>query len=140
MPQKIKTNQLDLSAEKSAVSTAQSTTSTAFTNLATAQSVTITIGSSGKALVHISSGVGNNTAGQYGVMCYEMSGANTSAASDNNGVYWRSTVGVGGGENSLSKTFLLTGLNAGSTTFTLKFRVTGGTGNFERREISAIAL
>ena len=47
---------------------------------------------------------------------------------------------TGAPDDQASYTDLLTGLSAGSTTFTLKYRVTAGTGTFTNRTIAVIPL
>lgn len=126
--------------QRSVVNTIQTTTSTSFVSLATVQSVTVTIGPSGNCLIGISAGVGSNPSGAYVLISYSASGANTITATDDIGAYWRTTYTTTGGENSLARTSLLTGLTPGSTTFTMRFRTTGNTGNFERREIWVLPL
>lgn len=138
---KVTPNELNLAPAKSYVTTNETTTSTSFVSLTTVQSVTVTIGANGICMVGISAGMGASVAAAYLLIAYEASGANTITASDTTGVYWRATLNTAGaGENTTGKTFMLTGLTPGSTTFTLKFRTTAGTGAFERREIWALPL
>lgn len=100
------------------------------------QSVTVTVPPSGKVKLGISAGIGNSSSGVYSGVAYSSSGANTISASDDTGLFHRSNVGIGGAEVTVSMVFMITGLTPGSTTFTMKFRSsTGGTANFERREI-----
>lgn len=137
---KLNVNQLIQQAQRSYVTTLQSTSSTTFTSLTTPQSVTVTVGNSGIVLVSVSTNVGNTVVGNYSLAAYQASGANTVTATDDTGVYLRNNSAVAGGENTIGKVFMLTGLTPGSTVFTLLFKVNSGTGNFERREIWALAL
>jgi hypothetical protein len=72
-------------------------------------------------------------------MAFAISGATTQAASDA-----RSLVVKSGGNQSIlmqgSATYFVTGLTAGSTTFTAKYRVSAGTGTFAERTIVVIPL
>ena len=72
-------------------------------------------------------------------MGFAISGATTRAASDTQAFSVR-----GRQPGSLaaqgSATFYVTGLTAGSTTFTAKYDVTGGTGTFVNRTIIVVPL
>lgn len=112
------------------VDTEQSTTSTSFTDLATVQAVTVTVPSSGKVAVHLRCAV-RNTGANYGLMGVALSGATTQAANDNLAMFTNIAV-----DNAFGTTLYMSGLTPGSTTFTAKFRVSGGTGNFGRRQVA----
>ncbi len=127
-------NELDLDGANSFVSTDQTTSSTTYTDLATVQSVTVDIGVNGQALVLWSGGLYNVAGQKY--IGVALSGANTAAASDSEGI--RNDVSAFQGIQSRAKLF--TGLNAGSTTFTLKFRTASGTANFFSRNLTVIPL
>ena len=117
-----------------AVETNQSTTSTSFTDLATAgPAVTLTTGT--KALVLIKATTYHGTANNSTYVSFTVSGASTVAAVDSKGFSVSSTnaFGVGAG-------FLITGLTAGSNTFTMKYRGDAGTSNFLQRHISVIDM
>lgn len=120
------------------VSTNQTTTSTSYTDLATVgPAVTVTTGT--KALVLFSSGGYNATTGAVLSASVAVSGATTLAASDD----WAlSRKQVSGGTDTLTfgQSVLLTGLTAGSNTFTMKYSVSGGTGNFNLRRINVIDM
>lgn len=125
------------------VATLQSTTSSTFADLATAgPSVTVTIGSNGLALVIISADLANSVGGDYAVMGFVVSGANTIAATFNNSLFFQQPGGISAsGEMGASYSILLTGLTTGSTTFKAQYEiVTGGTGSFRNRVISVIPL
>jgi len=116
------------------ISTAESTTSTSFTDLATpGPAVTVTTGTS--ALVVVSSCIYNTSS--YALASYQVSGATTLAASDEGGVQVANTPAT---YQTASEFFRVTGLTAGSNTFTVKYRVVGGTGNFQRRHLVVIPL
>lgn len=93
------------------------TSSTTFVNFAGTPSITKTVNAGGVVLALFSAQlVGENV-----VVSVAASGANTAASNDEDAIY-SSTV------NSLSSGFrLFTGLTAGSTTFTLQGKSTGGT-------------
>lgn len=133
-------NKLSTGAQTAVVATSQTTTSPTFTDLGTVgPAVTVTIGANGLALVILSGKVSNGTAGDYGVMGFVVSGANTIAASFTNSL----AIQGGSTSNELASSYsiLLTGLSTGSTTFTCKYEIiTGGTGTFRDRNITVIPL
>jgi hypothetical protein len=121
------------------VATSQTTTSTSYADLATTtDAVTITVGSSGAALVNIYSYMGNNTSPQICQVGFAISGATTRAASDEYSILAQNQ--VSGWNDRRSGLFLLTGLTPGSTTFKMKYKVSGGTGTYSDRRISVIPL
>ena len=70
-------------------------------------------------------------------MGYAASGDNTIAASTADSLLIQ-VPGSGGTTLRASRVILLTGLSAGSTTFTLKYIAIGGTASFRDRTIAAI--
>lgn len=122
------------------VNTSETTTSTTYTDLATVtDSVTVTIGSSGIALVLFSAAMyDSTTAGQY--MSFAMSGANTQAASDAYGIFVRPySTAFASQMGQFGNQFLLTGLLPGATTFKAKYRsFSAGTATFLNRNIAVI--
>lgn len=123
------------------VLTAQTTTSTAYTDLATAgPSVTLTTGT--EVLVTISAilgqGVDSGATFSAGVA---VSGASTIAASDSYSLFLNGDDFTSASGNvSLSATFKLTGLTAGSNTFTMKYKCSSGTARFENRHLTVFAI
>ena len=118
------------------VPTGESTTSTSYVDLATTtDQVTVTISSSGMALVIL---YANISCSSYGaLMGYTISGATTRAVDDSRALNFET--GSGTMYQSFGATFLETGLAAGSTTFKCKFRTTNaGTGTFTYRRIAVI--
>jgi hypothetical protein len=110
----------------------ESTSSTSYTDLATAQSVTLTTGT--KVLVQWSNTSYNTSTTNYTYASMAISGATTLAASDDWAV-------IKFGDKPSSSTFQrIFTVNAGSNTFTLKFRVTGGSGPWYTRSLSVIDL
>lgn len=109
------------------------TTSTSFTaslsgSPGTNPSVTVTTGTT--ALVVVTCELWNNTAGNGSIASVAISGATTVAAADALGVTNAITTAVGS-----SRSYVATGLTAGSNTFTMQYRVGGSTGNFRHRSL-----
>lgn len=128
-------SKLDLDPAGTTVATLETTTSTTYTDLATAgPASTITVGANGIVLLFLSCEL--FTSGTFvALMSVTLSGANSLAAAD--------TLCIRNGSGTdmeLSYATLLTGLNAGSTTFTAKYRVSGGTGNWARRKVIPVPL
>jgi len=127
-----------LGAAAAYVATGEDTASTTFADLTTTtDQVTVTIGPSGKALVAIYASQSNSTTAytQTGV---DVSGATTIAADDTRTlVFYSPAAGV---QTKTGVTHLFTGLNAGSTTFKMKYKVNGGTGTWTYRRIVVIPL
>lgn len=119
------------------VSTSQTSTSATFGDLTTAgPAVTVTTGTS--VLVAITATVSNNTSQNISLVGVAVSGATTTAASDANALYVSSS--VAGATYQMTVLIPLT-VTAGSNTFTLKYRVGGGTtGTFANRRITLIQL
>jgi hypothetical protein len=119
------------------VATEQSTSSSTYVDLSTVQSVTITTGT--KALVNISALIRSNNANNRGVVSFAISGATTRAVSNENSIYYyfdNSDISI-----RMTAVTLVTGLTAGSNTFTMKFQSNGNfTSNFKDREISVIDM
>ncbi len=118
--------------------TSDTTTSTSYGDLAgsSGPSVTVTLGN--RAFVAITARINNSTATQPGVVGYDISGATTFSADDSRAL-WHETNGTGEFNRS-TYIGLHTGLTGGSNTFTMKYRVGGGTGSFQFREICVIPL
>jgi hypothetical protein len=122
------------------VSTTENTTSASYTGLTTASSVTVTTGT--KALVSISA-VFDNAAGVnvQGYMSFAVSGATTVASTDTRAVGMNFLANPGNFKFRTGGTFVITGLTAGSNTFTTQFKKMGGdTPYFGQRSISVIDL
>lgn len=119
----------------STVSTSQTTTSTSYVDLATTgPAVTVITGT--EVLVTLSALVYNSGANNT-YMSFAVSGATTLAAADARCIVHANTSAT---LSCPSRTFKLTGLTAGSNTFTAKYRVTGGTGSYENRDIVVTPL
>lgn len=124
--------------KQATVATSESTSSGSYTDLATTtDSVTVTIGDSGLAVVLLGATL-SNSAVQASFMGFAASGANTIAASDAQAISF-----VSAGSNyagSYGTWFILTGLTPGSTTFKAKYRsgTASGTATFSNRRIAAL--
>lgn len=123
-------------AQGNTVTTSETTASTTYTNLTTTgPTVTLTTGTHALVIVGSYSG---NTVNNENYMSYAVSGATTIAASD--GVAYSYSTGGSGGAMQASMISVQSALTAGSNTFTAKYRVTGGTGDFINRNILVIPL
>jgi hypothetical protein len=125
---------------RNVVATSESTTSTSFVGLTTALAVTVTTGT--KALVSIGSRMSNGAAANTGAfMGVAVSGATTIAASDQYSAgyyYFGSSINF---QPMPYATFLITGLTAGSNTFTTQYRsLSGDSIAFTNRIISVVDL
>jgi len=129
-----------LNTANSTVTTSQSTTSSSYTDLSTSQSVTLTTGT--KVMVIVSSYMIQNTLGYGAAVSYAISGATTTAVSDQWAVYFEETPRVGNGV-SMSYVSYQT-VTAGSNTFTLKFKSIYSAGSqtatFANRQITVVDL
>lgn len=114
------------------VLTGESTSSTSYTDLATVgPTATVTVGASGLILV----GWNTQTASSASAIAsVALSGANTVAANDNFSLFNANSLG-----SAIGRTYVFTGLAAGATTVTVKYRVGSGTQTFSRRSVWAIA-
>lgn len=121
-----------LQPQSAQVSTSETSTSTSYTNLATSgPAVTLTTGT--QALLSISATGSNNTSNASIYMSYAVSGASTVSASDSTALIISSyTGGIG---FSGSAVYLLSGLTAGSNTFTAKYKVSSNTGSWSNRSL-----
>ena len=103
----------------------QTTASTSYVGLTTATAVTITTGTS--ALVVATATIANGDNNAQGRFSYAVSGATTVAASNDYAGQFI-TGGAGGLSGSTCTVFYVhTGLTAGSNTFTMQYKVSGGT-------------
>lgn len=118
------------------VATAQTTTSTAYTDLATVgPSVTLT--STGTiALVFLTFQGDNSTPANGGAASVVVSGATTLAAHDDRAL--GHNVGATG-FGFYAGSFIPITINPGTNTFKMQYRVAGTTGNFARRKLFVIA-
>lgn len=120
----------------------ESTTSATYVDLTTVTATTVTTGT--KALVMIKSRMGNEAAGGgvWAHASFAVSGASTVAAADEMSISSYFTY-AGQWMNEVGAAFVLTGLTAGSNTFTMKFTAQGGYTTpavFYKRSISVVNL
>lgn len=122
------------SAAMDEITASETTSSTSYTDLATAgPEVTLDVPSSGKVLIAI----GCQGAADTGAVCwmgFALSDTNTVAASTDRRVLFNQSVEAQG------NTFALTGLTAGTTTFTAKYATNAGTATFSRRTLVVVPL
>lgn len=134
-------DKLNLGAQQAFVSTSETTSSLSYTDLASVNdTVTVTIGANGLALVALTSSAANTAASSQSYIGFDVSGATTQAATDN---YCLEYITPPSGANFnciYSSIFLLTGLTPGSTTFKMKYKVNANTGTFANRRIAVIPL
>ena len=119
----------------------ETTTSTSYTDLATVgPTVTVTVGTSGKLLVQWSSAIYQYNTGHSGFVGWEMSGANTLTADNAPTLIW-SSPNTGNFTGMPSSQKLLTGLNPGVTTITMKYKCDGdGPWHFWGRALTVFVL
>lgn len=116
------------------VNTFETTSSTSYADLATSgPSITITTGTTAFVTISGISARSVGGAGNTAFVTFEVSGASSIAAIDDNG---SSAASPGNGFGvPFSRTLKITGLTPGSNVFTLKYRVDGATFGFRNRSI-----
>lgn len=120
------------------VAASETTTSTSYADLTTTtDQITVAVGSSGMVLLSFKA-LTTNSGQNYCYIGVDISGANTTAASDSTCI--QAPIGTAGTSKMVSNTLLLTNLTPGFTTFKLKYKVNTGTGTFSNRTITAIPL
>lgn len=125
-----------ITAATASVGSAESTSSTTFTNLATSgPAVTVTVGPSGILLVGLDVRIDDNTIAGWAAMGFELSGGNTSAANDGDAI--EVLANRASSPLHFGATYMRTGLSAASTTITAKYRVRDGAtvGTFDERRL-----
>lgn len=114
----------------------ETTTSTVYTSLVSAgPSVTVTTGTA--ALVALSSKMTHNTNTAEMFASFAVSGATAIAASDTNSISMQPAT-ASGNSIRVSAVLFVTGLTPGANTFTMQYRVTAGTGSYDRRHLAVI--
>jgi len=112
--------------------TSGTTTSTGYattlTGDATAISVTMVTGTT--AFLSFGAEVSNTASAVFTQLSFSVSGATTLAASDANGVGMNHTANYW---QVISRAFVISGLTAGTNTFTLNYRVQSNTGTYSKR-------
>jgi hypothetical protein len=129
----------NLNANRTFVTTQESTTSSSYTDLTTSQAVTLTTGT--KALVALSCRTLNGSTANINMgISFAVSGATTVTAADQYGTlqYYGAATNA---QFAVSSAIVITGLTAGSNTFTMKFKSNGSNSAFfENRNISVVDL
>ena len=122
------------------VATSQTTSSTSYTDLATAgPAVTLVTGT--KALVIFTCNLVQGSNNGYAYASFAISGATTQAASDAYSLMaGPATAGVQGPTIRASTAQIFTGLTAGSNTFTVKYRTNINVSYFQDRNITVIDM
>lgn len=137
----VEPDKLATGAATASVATSETTGSTTYTALTTAgPAVTVTTGVNGIALVYIKARMANTTDTAINYMSFAISGATTVAASDTFATQRRVSDNNAAGLETSGALFLVTGLTAGSNTFTASYRVNAGTGTFDTRSILVVPL
>jgi hypothetical protein len=119
------------------VATQETTTSTSYTGLTTSLATTLTTGT--RALVIISAEIEMGATSSRGYMSYAVSGATTIAASDAFSINMK--IGANQTIDAHSYAYIVTGLTAGSNTFTTQYK--SGQGDliyFTNRRISVVNM
>lgn len=120
------------------VTTAQATTSTSYTDLSTAgPAVTVTTGVF--SLVSVAARMSNDAAGTSCFAAVAITGASAIAADDAQALQFESSAAFDLSRSSVC--YLVSGLTAGSNTFTMKYKVSAAnSGTFANRRLSIIPL
>jgi hypothetical protein len=99
--------------------------------------VTVVVPVSGRVLISVTAGIETSNNNGSGFMSFAMSGANTAAAPTDDSTALNQ---VGNDFQKASASFVLSGLTAGSTTFTAVYRTDSGTATFRNRSIWVMPL
>lgn len=118
------------------VATQESTTSTSYTDLATAGPDLTSQQTGTKVLVCITGAISNDTANSYAIMGYGVSGASTIAGADSNSLQLRA--GAANQQARMTACVLETGLTAGSNSWRGKYRASANTASFANRNLVVI--
>ena len=131
-------NDVNVNIAAATIATDEATNSTSYTDLTTTgPAVTLTTGTS--VFIWMSAIAYKTTVSNSCWISPAVSGASSIAASDANAVQTSSYNGLTPAL-PMARILLLSGLTAGSNTFTLRYRVDGGTFNFFNRSIAVLAL
>lgn len=134
-------DKLATGAATASVTTSETSATQTYADLTTTtDTVTVTIGAKGLALISLYSQVSVNAASSNIFAAFAISGATTQAATDSLALHYATPPSGASWTHSGSATFLLTGLTAGSTTFKMKYRVDSNTGTWGNRRIAVVPL
>jgi len=119
------------------VDTAETTASTTYVDLATVGPfVTTTVGD--KALLMCNCQIANSAATAISISSWEITGSFAAGPSDNTSINFENT--AANQDMRAGDTRRLTSMTPGTITVTMKYRVTTGTGTFQRRSLILIGL
>lgn len=119
------------------VATAEATASTSYAVLATAgPAVTVTTGA--RAIVMLNAAISNSTLGQKSYVGCAVTGASSFSSSDSEALEFQ--VYGANAEFRGACTLAYETLTPGSNTFTMQYRVSGGTATYSNRVLTVIAL
>jgi hypothetical protein len=110
----------------------QSTASTSYTDLATV-GPTITVECGQSVIVTVSGSLYNDTAGEFALMSFAISGATTLAASDTFALGFKAP---NANDGLFASYTVIASTTPGMNTFTAKYRGTGGAAAFQNRRIT----
>lgn len=126
-----------LRADGAEVDTSQGTSSTSYTDLAT-PGPAVTVATGTRALVILTCRSYHSALGNDVFMSFAVSGASTVAATDGRAAYQNAP--AAGAPLTVTMAVVVTGLTAGSNTFTAKYRTSAATATFSYRKITVIDL
>lgn len=128
---------VQITSEAATVATSETETNTSYDDMATSGPA-VTITTSTKVLTTLGAQISNTSNSYQSWMSWACSGATTVAAADT----WAVKVqkGTGALSDALSFTAVYASLTAGANTFTSKYKVSGSTGTYVYRNISAVGL
>lgn len=112
------------------------TTSTSYADLADLAGPSVTVTTGPTALVAISAVLTNDGTANTSYVSFEVSGATTLSASNFSALRYRPA--AAGVNIQMGRARLMTGLTAGSNTFSMRYQVDAGTGTFNARQIAVI--
>lgn len=132
----------NLNAVGETLASAESTSSTSYTNLITpGPTATVTVGASGKLLITLSCAISRTSgSSSSGFASISMSGANVLSANDQNSVEYNPSSNNAFG--SVSRTMLLEGLSPGSTSIVMKYRSSdaGSQFQFKNKSLTVVPI
>lgn len=115
--------------------TGSSVTGTTYADFATSVAVTLNTGTS--VMVFVSALMSNSSAPDACFTSFRISGATTVSATDGRAA---TRTGAANANTTITKVFPVTGLTAGSNTFTMQRRVSAGTGYFQDPTILVLPM
>lgn len=118
--------------------TSDTLTGTAYGDPSASVGPAITVTTGTKAIVFVAARLANNTTGSNTYASYAVTGATSDAAVDERAFFF--TINTANESVQACNINFHTGLTAGSNTFTMKYRVTAGTGTVDNRRIVVIPL